>query len=201
MHVNTGSKRLQISAPPATFASETLYLRAVSQLRLKFRLSSFKAIRRGAGCPRSAATAGLLKATHPAGTESSACSPLPGFEPQSGSESRAHTQLRRLHPRGRLKAHRSQPRGKASVRAPPRSPTASPGRTARDGAEALERPPRAQGGCGHGGAAITCCHREDPAALGTAAFLSPRPGCAATERSGGRSRRPSSAKGRYADTR
>lgn len=70
----------------------------------------------------------------------SACSPLPGFEPQSSTESKAHTQLRRPHPRGRLKAHRPQPRGKASVRAPPRSPAAPPGRTARDGAEALEQP-------------------------------------------------------------
>lgn len=73
VHVNIGSKRLQISAPPAAFASEMLYLRAVSQLklRLKFRLSSFQAVHRGAGCPRSAATARLLKATHLAGTESS----------------------------------------------------------------------------------------------------------------------------------
>lgn len=144
-----------------------------------------------------------LKAPHLAGTETS----LPGhrFPALSPRAARgAHAELRSPPPRVWLKARHPQPRGKANVCAAPRSPTAPPRGTARDGAEALTQPPRggrADAGTAGPSAAVTCCHREVPAALGTAAFLGPRPGCAATERSSGRSRRLSSAKGRDADTR
>lgn len=144
-----------------------------------------------------------LKAPHLAGTETS----LPGhrfpaLSPRAAR--RAHAELRSPPPRVWLKARHPQPRGKANVCAAPRSPTAPPRGTARDGAEAHTQPPRggrADAGTAGPSAAVTCCHREVPAALGTAAFLGPRPGCAATERSSGRSRRLSSAKGRDADTR
>lgn len=93
-----------------------------------------------------------LKAPHLAGTETS----LPGhrfpaLSPRAAR--RAHAELRSPPPRVWLKARHPQPRGKANVCAAPRSPTAPPRGTARDGAEALTQPPPGwKGGCGHGGA-------------------------------------------------